>query len=240
MHSRILNDKDLAYNNIADEWSEFVDIYDTERRIEVLVNDFCKDKIKGKKVLDAGCGLGHFSIKIAQMKPVLHSAFDLAPDLVKMLENKLPSVDAKIADILNLEQMYPPRNFDLVISSEVIEHTPDPILAIKNLCNCVSDEGWLAISCPNVRWKWLLNLVQFIGIRKKYLGFENWISSRDITMAIQDSGLRVIRVEGIHLFPWQILPKKLLRGIDIFFRKYSFGLSINHAVLATRSSNYTK
>ena len=151
-----------------------------------------------------------------------------------MLAVKLPGARVLVADILNLNGTIPEMEYDLVLSSEVIEHTPEPIMAIKSLCSRVAEGGWLAISCPNLYWKWLLNIATNLGLRPKYQGYENWISASDLRDAITSCGLKIVRAEGIHCLPWQVTPKCVLKKMDRLFQNISFGWSINHAVLARR------
>jgi 2-polyprenyl-3-methyl-5-hydroxy-6-metoxy-1,4-benzoquinol methylase len=232
--SRNLVAKDLAYNDIAAEWQGFVDDYDTNRRLEVVLDEFLRGKITGRTTLDAGCGLGFFSRKILGSGPAKHVAFDLAPNLVKSLSAALPQAEVVVADMLDLDATFGTRKFDVVVCSEVIEHTPNPILALENLCKRVAPGGYLAVSCPNLRWKWLLYIAQKTGVRRKYLGYENWIAAAEMQSTIERCGLVVERAEGIHLWPWQISPKRLLRYFDVKLRGHTFGWSINHAVLARR------
>jgi 2-polyprenyl-3-methyl-5-hydroxy-6-metoxy-1,4-benzoquinol methylase len=230
--SRNLAAKDLAYNEIAAEWQGFVDDYDTNRRLEVLVDEFVGDKVPGRTSLDAGCGLGFFTRKILGRGPAKHVAFDLAPNLVKSLSAALPDAEVVVADMLDLDATFGNRKFDVVVCSEVIEHTPDPLLALENLCRRVAPGGYLAVSCPNVRWKWLLYIAQKTGVRRKYLGYENWISASEMRTTIERCGLVVVKAEGIHLWPWQLCPKRMLRYLDNKLRGHTFGFSVNHAVLA--------
>jgi 2-polyprenyl-3-methyl-5-hydroxy-6-metoxy-1,4-benzoquinol methylase len=230
--SRNLAAKDLAYNDIAAEWQGFVDDYDTNRRLEVLVDEFVGDKIPGRTTLDAGCGLGFFSRRILSRGPAKHVAFDLAPNLVRKLSTALPEAEVVVADMLDLDATFGQRRFDVVVCSEVIEHTPDPLLALENLCKRVAPGGYLTVSCPNSRWKWLLHIAQTLRVRRKYLGYENWISAAEMRTTIERCGLVIERAEGIHRWPWQVIPKRMLRGFDVKRRARTFGRSINHAVLA--------
>ena len=40
----------------------------------------------------------------------------------------LARCEAVVADAMNLTARFPPDSFDIVVSSECIEHTPDPML----------------------------------------------------------------------------------------------------------------
>jgi 2-polyprenyl-3-methyl-5-hydroxy-6-metoxy-1,4-benzoquinol methylase len=231
---RRIEREDLAYDSIASTWHEFVNNYDTNRRIEVLVHDFLgADRLQGKTCLEGGCGLGDFSIEMLKFGPRRIVAVDIAPNLVARLAARSSSVEARTADVLALSSAVP-ESFDVVVSSEVIEHTPDPEAAVQSLLARVASGGYLALSVPNRRWIWLLRLSQWGGLRKKYTGYENWVFPADLKDWVRQAGFEVARAEGIHVVPWQFLPKPLLRWLDRKLRRLSYPYALNLAILAKR------
>jgi 2-polyprenyl-3-methyl-5-hydroxy-6-metoxy-1,4-benzoquinol methylase len=231
---RRIEREDLAYDSIASTWREFVDNYDTNRRIEVLVHEFLgAERLAGKTCLDGGCGLGDFSMEMLKFGPKRIVAVDIAPSLVSQLAARAPAIEARTADLLDLASVVP-ETFDVVLSSEVIEHTPDPKTAVRSLLARVASGGYLALSVPNRRWIWLLWLAQWTGLRKKYTGWENWVAPPDLTGWIEQEGFEIVRAEGIHVVPWQFLPKPLLRRLDGKLRRRSYPYALNLAVLAKR------
>ncbi len=231
---REVHSKDLAYDSIANTWDIFINSYDTNRRIEVLVHDFLgAEKLRGRTCLEGGCGLGQFSLEMLKFEPSRMVAVDIAPNLVARLAERSTSIEARVADVLALSDGVP-ESFDVVVSSEVIEHTPDPKAAVRSLLSRVASGGYLALSVPNRRWIWLLQLAQRIGLRKNYKGYENWVSPADLKDWVEQEGFEVARAEGIHVVPWQFLPKPLLRWLDRKFRRRSYPYALNLAILARR------
>ena len=54
--------KMLFYEFFADDFDSVVNMYDTRKRISVVFDELlAKEKLKNKKLLDAGCGTGWFS-----------------------------------------------------------------------------------------------------------------------------------------------------------------------------------
>jgi 2-polyprenyl-3-methyl-5-hydroxy-6-metoxy-1,4-benzoquinol methylase len=226
--------EDLAYDSIASTWDGFINNYDTNRRIEVLVHDFLgAERLKGKTCLEGGCGLGQFSLEMLKFGPARILAVDIAPKLVARLAARSSAIETRTADVLALSNTVP-ESFDVVVSSEVIEHTPDPKAAVLSLLSRVASGGYLALSVPNRRWIWLLRLAQRMGLRKNYTGYENWVSPEDLKCWIEQEGFEVTRAEGIHLVPWQFLPKPLLRWLDRRLRRWSFRYALNLAILSKR------
>jgi 2-polyprenyl-3-methyl-5-hydroxy-6-metoxy-1,4-benzoquinol methylase len=231
---RRIEREDLAYDSIASTWHEFVDNYDTNRRIEVLVHEFLgAEKLRGKTCLDGGSGLGDFSVEMLKFGPERIVAVDIAPSLVTRLAARSTAIEARTADLLDLSSAVP-ETFDVVLSSEVIEHTPDPKAAVRSLLARVASGGYLALSVPNRRWIWLLRLAQWAGLRKKYTGWENWVAPADLKGWIEQEGFEIVRAEGVHVVPWQFLPKPLLRWLDCKLRRRSYPYALNLVVLAKR------
>lgn len=231
---RAVQGKDLAYDSIANSWDDFINSYDTNRRIEVLVHDFLgAEMLSGRTCLEGGCGLGDFSLEMLKFGPSRMVAVDISPKLVARLAERSTSIETRTADVLALPDTVP-ESFDVVVSSEVIEHTPDPKAAVRSLLSRVASGGYLALSVPNRRWIWLLRLAQGMGLRKNYKGYENWVSPAELKDWIEQEGFEVVRAEGIHVVPWQFLPKSLLRRLDRKLRRWSYRYALNLAILAKR------
>ncbi len=231
-----MTSKDFAYDRISNEWERFISHFDTNRRVEVIVDDFLGESaIKEKKCLDAGCGLGYFTEAIAKYNPSELTVCDLSPNLVQKVTQKIPTAKGYTADILNLSNDLNNEMYDVVVCSDVIEHTPDPRLAIKKLTEVIVPEGLLSISVPNRKWRWLLSLAMATGLRKHYEGYENYVSPADFKNWIQESGLKLIRCEGIHTIPFKLFPKKLLRKVDKKLRNSNYNYSLNLAILAEKN-----
>lgn len=231
---RPISGKDLAYDQISAQWETFICSYDTQRRVEVLIDDFLGEKkIKGKTCLDGGCGLGYFSQAALKHHPQRVVSIDISPRLVERMCRQEPEIEAAVADLLALDSTISDL-FDIVISSDVVEHTPDPETAVKQLARRLNPGGYISISVPNRRWIWLLNVAQFLGIRQKYLGYENWVRPRDLIIWLQEEDVEILRAQGVHTFPWQFLPKRVLRKIDQTFRNLNYSISLNLAVLGKK------
>ena len=232
--SRRLDAKDLAYDTIADSWGSYISNFDTDRRIKVLVHDLLGTAtIPGKRVLEVGCGLGFFSRELLEWKPAKFTAVDIAPALVKKLAQAKPEAECLVADALDLGRALGDRQFDIILSSEVIEHTPNPARAVAEMAEHLAPGGRLVVSVPNRRWLWLLMLAQGLGMRKGYQGFENWVRPQDLTGWAERAGLVILKKTGIHSLPWHI-SHSFVERLDGRFgpRNYSFAVSI--AILAQR------
>ena len=229
--------KDLAYDRISEAWDGFISSYDTNRRVEVLVEDFLgQERIIGKTCLDAGCGLGYFTKALLRHKPSHLSACDISKKLVDKLSRALPEVDCFLANILEISAIFQGKTFEVVVCSDVIEHTSDPKLAVKQLAKIVAPEGLLSISVPNQRWRWLLGLAQRLGLRNQYEGYENWVCPNELKDWIESEGFEILSSEGVHTIPFKLFPHSLLRKLDQKLRHSNYAYAFNLAIIAKKRS----
>jgi SAM-dependent methyltransferase len=111
-------------------------------RLERCLGGF--DAVRGKRVLEAGCGAGRFTeVLLAEGAQVF--ACDLSTAVEANQENcgARPGYFVCQADIRELPVA--PRSFDVVMCLGVIQHTPSPEETIKALASQVAPGGLLVI-----------------------------------------------------------------------------------------------
>jgi SAM-dependent methyltransferase len=111
-------------------------------RLERCVGGF--QSVRGKRVLEAGCGAGRFTeVLLAEGAQVF--AFDLSAAVKANLDNCGGRAGHFVcqADIRKLPVA--PRSFDVVLCLGVIQHTPDPEETIRALAEQVAPGGLLVI-----------------------------------------------------------------------------------------------
>jgi len=191
--------KQFFYNEIADKFDDLMNKYDLRKRMNIIFNCLLKDEIKGKKLLDAGCGTGFFS-KEAIKKGAKVTSLDISDRLLKITKEKC-KFKSKIvkADILSLP--FPNESFDIVLSTEVIEHTQNPRKAIFEFSRVLKKRGILVLTTPNKVWYPAIFIATKLKVRP-YEGLENWVSLRDLKRIFFDAGLKIEKFFGFHLFPF--------------------------------------
>jgi 2-polyprenyl-6-hydroxyphenyl methylase/3-demethylubiquinone-9 3-methyltransferase len=108
--------------------------------------------LKGKRVLDVGCGGGILSDSMAR-KGAQVIGIDLATKALRVaqlhaLEAATPNVQYReiSAEALADEE---PQGFDVVTCMEMLEHVPDPASVIRACSRLVKPGGWVFISTIN-------------------------------------------------------------------------------------------
>ncbi len=96
------------------------------------------------KICDLGCGRGWLSSELLKFGAV--TGVDLSTDAVKKASTEWPDVEFISANIL---EWRPAENFDLVVSSEVIEHIPDHDLFSRTVSHLLREGGFLVLTTPN-------------------------------------------------------------------------------------------
>ena len=223
--------REYCHERLGGEFASALSTYDTLQRVHTLVDSFLADSmVSGKSFLDVGCGLGYFSQRLAERgADVL--ACDLGPSLVEETRRRV-GCRAVVADALRLVDHFGEQCFDGLVSSECIEHTPDPAQALRQMVRVVKRGGLLSISTPNVVWYPVVRLATALRMRP-FDGYENFSSWRSIRAVLRSSGAEIIREQGLHLFPFQLRLHRLSSWCDRHLQPLR-GVMINLCVLARR------
>ena len=194
--------QEYCHEQLGDKFAQGLSEYDTQRRVEVLINEFLSDNmVRGKTALDVGCGLGFFS-EALQERGAHVIACDIGPTLLERTRQRV-GCTCELADALQLVEHFGSNRFDLIVSSECIEHTASPAEALRQMVAVLKPGGYLAVSTPNIIWSSVVKLATVVGLRP-FDGYENFSSWKAIQKTLQASGVQIIREYGLHLFPFQL------------------------------------
>lgn len=228
---RVVNKRELCHDRLGDRFAEATSDHDTQRRLEILIDDFLAPAIApGTTALDVGCGLGFFSEALHRLGAKV-TACDLGPNLIERTRKRV-GCESVLADALALTETFGNDRFDLVVSSECIEHTPDPSRALQQMAAVLKPGGLLAVSTPNRLWHPVVALATALRLRP-FDGYENFSSFRSIRATLEKSGLQVVQEKGLHLFPFQLRLGGLSRWCDRNMQ-FARGVMINLCVLAKK------
>ena len=128
-------------------WTEYIPEYTaSEKHFEIFFKD---EEVRNKKVLDAGCGTGIFSIIFAKKGASQVTGIDISPgslETARSLKKKfnLQNVEFQKEDMLQLP--YPDESFDIVWAWGTVHHTTNPLGAISELIRVLKKGGSLLLA----------------------------------------------------------------------------------------------
>ena len=222
---------EMFYDTIAERFDDIMNRYDVHRRIDTIYDVLLGAyDLTGRTLLDAGCGTGWFSAAACERGANV-TALDIGPRLLEQVRRKC-AAKTMVGDVMNLE--FRDDTFDVIVSSECIEHTTDPRRAVSELIRVCKPGGLIALTCPNRHWRWACTIANALRLRP-YEGLENWPSWKNLREWMTAGGATIQSMRGIHLFPFQIkMFQPLLRRLDAFGDVLG-PWCVNQAVLAIKS-----
>lgn len=222
---------ELTHERLGPRFADALSTYDTRRRVDVLVDELLADHVAGREVLDVGCGLGFFSQRLVERGGRV-TACDIGPGLVEQTRARA-GCTAVVADALRLTDTFGRDLFDVVVSSECIEHTPSPGEAIAQMLAVLKPGGLLSLSTPNLLWQPVVRLATALKLRP-FDGHENFSSWAAIRRTLESRGASVLAERGLHLFPFQLPAHRLSTWCDRHLQ-LTRPLMINICVLARKN-----
>jgi 2-polyprenyl-3-methyl-5-hydroxy-6-metoxy-1,4-benzoquinol methylase len=204
-------EKKFFYERFAARFDAEMDMYDCSRRIEIVFDEFLGDVcLEGRRFLDAGCGTGHFSRRAHERGAIVFSV-DLGPGLLGEVRKKC-AAHLAAGDVLALP--FPDGAFDYVLSTEVIEHTVNPGMAVAELMRVLRPGGTVVLTAPNRLWHFAVSIAETLRLRP-YQGYENWPGWREMRRYLAACGGDIRDMKGFHLFPFVLkCSHGLLRRLD--------------------------
>lgn len=101
--------------------------------------------VKGKKILDFGCGTGIYA-KLLTKKGAILKGFDISPEMIKIAKQENPNLDLKIGSGYKI-----PFNekFDMVLASLVVHYLEDWNTMLKEVARVLNKNGIFIFSTGN-------------------------------------------------------------------------------------------
>jgi 2-polyprenyl-3-methyl-5-hydroxy-6-metoxy-1,4-benzoquinol methylase len=209
---RLLTAKELVHERLGDKFEHALSNYDTQRRLDVLVSEFLGPvDLSGKRVLDVGTGLGFFA-QALQDRGAKVIAVDIGESLLARVRERVGCECLKV-DVLALVDEFGPECFDVVLSSECIEHTPSPEQAIRQMARVLRPGGYLSLSTPNLVWLPVVRVATICGLRP-FDGLEHFSTFKTLRTTLREEHVQVVREKGLHLIPFQLPMRPFSRWLD--------------------------
>lgn len=131
------SDKYAKINFFSTVEKKIVDIH--KERLYELINS----GLKGKKILDVGCGQGIF-LQCVKEKKYIPYAVDISKEVVNNMKKKGIQAYSSLDVLENIK-------FDAITAFDVIEHTFDPDGLIKDIVSKLKQNGYIMITTPNAQ-----------------------------------------------------------------------------------------
>jgi len=143
------------YDRTAAKWSIMTDRLGYPQAYECLLGKFISEvqltaATKPLRVLDCGVGTGTFALAFARAfaAPVSIDAVDVSDVMIKEARQRFHQaglvVAFECADVCALP--YSDNQYDLVMAAHVLEHLPDPVVALMEMRRILKPGGWL-VAC---------------------------------------------------------------------------------------------
>jgi 2-polyprenyl-3-methyl-5-hydroxy-6-metoxy-1,4-benzoquinol methylase len=156
----------------------------------------------GIQMLDAGTGRGDLALYFSRMRPGWRvTGIDIEEDRVERCRAAaqalgLSNVNFGTGDLCSLQDR---ERYDLITSSDVLEHIDEDHLAVANLAKALKPGGRLLLTFPSVPQRRHLRLV---GWRERRIGFtpadighvRQGYSPERINALLREAGLRTLEV----------------------------------------------
>ena len=144
-------------NNYFQDYSEkHIHFYDIKVEISDLLEELIKYKNKKNfNIIDLGCGDGRILFYL-EKKGYLSKAekiigVDISPKRIEIFKKNVKNAIGIISDVCNIKEL-DNENFDMIISSQVIEHVIDENALLREIKRLLKKDGVGYISTVFKRW----------------------------------------------------------------------------------------
>ena len=157
------------------------------REIKSRVAQLTQDKERIYQLLDFGCGRGWIANELQSFGKV--SGIDLSPKTIELAKSKYPSVEFLCGDLgdptfsENLTS-----KFDLIVSSEVIEHLDMQDQFVSNIKKALKKYGRVVLTTPNGDF-----YDKYFNRSRKHWGqpIENWLTPKELSALFERNDFEI-------------------------------------------------
>ncbi len=115
--------------------------------------------LQGRRILDAGCGVGTYVRAFRQFSDDVYG-IDVDADKIAEASRELPQLQVAPAESLPFGDDF----FDVVLSNETLEHVQDDRAAVREAIRVLKPGGRLVVFCPNRLWLFETHGVYWRGV----------------------------------------------------------------------------
>ncbi len=205
------HDEVNKFDELATKWWDEDGEFRPLHQINPLRVDFIEERssVKGKKVLDVGCGGGILAEALNELGAKV-TGIDASENTIGVAKSHSRSIGSDVIYIQNtIEEFissYPNEKFDVITCLEMLEHVPSPNEIIKSCSNLLKDDGNIFFSTINrnprsylfavIGAEYILNLLP-----KGTHDYEKFIKPSELAKWIRDAGLNSKETIGLSYNP---------------------------------------
>ncbi|MBI3923918.1 MAG: class I SAM-dependent methyltransferase [Armatimonadetes bacterium] len=223
----------LYFEKLGETYDSWVSPYDVARRTRLILEELIpRSAVADWQVLEVGCGTGLISSRLVERFPHL-TVSDVSEKMTRQVGaalgcQQLPGDCAALP--------VAPGSFDMVVSSECIEHTPDPYASLEGMARVLRPGGWLVITTPNRLYFPVLRLAEKLRIRK-FAGPEHWTWPHRTRRWLLERGFAETCFSGCHLFPWHVPGARAVLPFFDRFGAFLYPLMVNYGFRARKAAS---
>ena len=205
------HDEVNKFDELAAKWWDKDGEFRPLHQINPLRVDFIEERssMKGKKVLDVGCGGGILAEALNELGANV-TGIDASENTIGVAKSHSRSIGSDVIYIQNtIEEFmssYPNEKFDVITCLEMLEHVPSPNEIIKSCSNLLKDDGNIFFSTINrnprsylfavIGAEYILNLLP-----KGTHDYEKFIKPSELAKWIREAGLNSKETIGLSYNP---------------------------------------
>lgn len=148
------------------------------------------------KILDVGCATGSLLARFGKRTRGKLSGVDISPEMIKKAKLKLrvmPRIKLHLADAERLP--FKSNSFDYVVSTLIIHHLPNPLLAIKEMCRVLRKNGRLIVVDSN----FFLSVTNYFA-KLIEPGFVRMYSKKEFKQLVEMAGMLLLKQKRTGIF----------------------------------------
>lgn len=148
------HDEVNKFDEIASKWWDDSGEFKPLHQINPLRVGFIKDRVelKGKKILDVGCGGGILSEALSELGAEV-TGIDASENTIGVAKAHSKTVNSKVNYIQTTIEQFTKNNpnemFDVITCLEMLEHVPSPGAIIETCSDILKDNGDIFFSTIN-------------------------------------------------------------------------------------------
>ena len=144
----------LAEKEVRNVYDRIANKYHEKRKEKLIYNEYNEmpatlsflKNVKGKKILDLGCGTGIYT-KILKNRGAIVSGIDLSPKIIGIAKKNVKGIDFRVGSVSKLPYEF--GTFDMVLASLVINYFPDLGKAFREIRRILKKGGVFIFSTYN-------------------------------------------------------------------------------------------